>query len=182
MKLSKKIKRWRKHESWVVHARQLEREVAELTAQRTAQAGLIEALGNEGVERTTRARPRTTLAALGLVGPEVVAILIAVMKKAGVDQVMVDPRRAWCEHGEHTGDTIQVDRNPADGTLILTLKNLLHAGERAIVIGEPEQPCAPERNGLHNWYPDGHGGAVCRCCGLRTIRKGDPLEPITFGG
>lgn len=55
------------------------------------------------------------------------------------------------------------------------------AGEKAITVmgdpqpailvnGEPDVPCVPERNGKHEWYSDGKGGAFCRRCGLQTVQ------------
>lgn len=175
MKLSDKIAAAHgKGGDWYSHARHLE---AQLEGERAESAELAELAANQrdtiadlkrDLEQARRRLPDIR-PALGLVDPEVVAILIAVMKKAGVDHVMVDPRRAWLSHGEHTGDTIQVERSPADGTLILTLK--ARPG-----LALPDGPCTAEHRDTHEWYLEPDGGAVCRACGLQTVRKGGDLE------
>jgi hypothetical protein len=48
----------------------------------------------------------------------------------------------------------------------------------AIVLGEPETPCVPERDGKHEWYTDGAGGAFCRRCGLQTVKGGGLVSEV----
>jgi hypothetical protein len=51
--------------------------------------------------------------------------------------------------------------------------------DRVLIIGAPETPCIPERNGKHEWYSDGKGGVFCQRCGLQTVQKGGLVWTIS---